>query len=52
MFLVGEEVNEYPREVCDDELLIELIKGHRVIWATQNRGYKDPDLSPHYIFHI
>ena len=41
MFLVGEEVNEYPREVCDDQVLIELITGHRVIWATQSRGYKD-----------
>ena len=38
----SEEVDEKP-EVgsSDDELLIELVKGQKVIWATQSRGYKD-----------
>ena len=38
----SEEVDEKPEEgSSDDKLVIELVKGQKVIWAIQSRGYKD-----------
>ena len=38
----SEEADEKPEEgSSDDELLIQLVKGQKGIWAIQSRGHKD-----------
>ena len=36
-----EEEESEMGEICDDEILIEEVKGYQILWNTKARGYKD-----------
>ena len=49
---LGEKFNENPQQDGDNELLIELSKGQKVIWAAQSRVFKGMVNSPHQLGRV